>query len=303
MVTITGDMDELKQKLCASLLPAIQAPGHISRILKLPRTTDVIFNRTIFEQMQRNVGVLLIDETSRNRWYAMSFNQDDMLKKALKLQSIVEEFHGADYSEDTIYRESIDELVFMREKKEFYHQISALMVDVVHKFSTQMGQQWFQQLITPVPWQLKSGVHNRQLDEWLDDVREKVSNFLGDVEPVNLGWLADPLRYLSAVEIRHLISASLGTTSTELLITLSGISDIHELKEGLHAGCYAVGIYLYGAKWETNEEGPVPITDQRNGDEVRTFLVMAVPFLINSFSSRLFKTWALSVWFQWRVTR
>ena len=71
-----------------------------------------------------------------------------------------------------------------------------------------------------------------------------MKNFLGDVEPVNLGWLYDPLRYLSAVNIRHLISSNLGSASTEFLITLSGIKDIHELKEGLHSGCYTNGNYI-----------------------------------------------------------
>ena len=76
---------------------------------------------------------------------------------------------------------------------------------------------------------------------WLQQLESKVKNFLGDVEPVNLGWLYDPLRYLSAVNIRHLISSNLGSASTEFLITLSGIKDIHELKEGLHSGCYTNG--------------------------------------------------------------
>ena len=29
------------------------------------------------------------------------------------------------------------------------------------------------------------------------------------------------------------------------------------IKEGLHVGCYATGIYLFGATWMDNEEGPV----------------------------------------------
>ena len=92
---------------------------------------------------------------------------------------------------------------------------------------------------------------------------------MGDVEPVNLSWFYDPLRYLNAVSIRHLISSNLGTATTEFLITLSGIKDIHELKEGLHAGCYANGIYLFGAKWTTNEEGPVATHDlQQSTEEV-----------------------------------
>ena len=98
-------------------------------------------------------------------------------------------------------------------------------------------------------------------------MRIKVKQFLGDVEPVNLGWFYDPLRYLNAVSIRHLISSNLGTTSTEFLITLSGIRDIHELKEGLHAGCYANGIFLFGAKWTANDQGPVPTHELVNGTE------------------------------------
>jgi hypothetical protein len=31
--------------------------------------------------------------------------------------------------------------------------------------------------------------------------------------------------------------------------------------KGLHAGCYSTGIYLYGATWVDNAEGPVPNTD------------------------------------------
>ena len=93
----------------------------------------------------------------------------------------------------------------------------------------------------PIDWQQSSGIRNRRLDGWLQELESKVKNFLGDKEPVNLGWLYDPLRYLSAVNIRHLISSNLGSVSTEFLITLSGIKDISELKEGLHSGCYTNG--------------------------------------------------------------
>ena len=70
-----------------------------------------------------------------------------------------------------------------------------------------------------------------KLSSWLSSVDVKIKRFLGGVEPLNLCWLYDPLRYLTAVSIRQVISSNLGTSKTEILITLSGISDIHELKE------------------------------------------------------------------------
>ena len=77
------------------------------------------------------------------------------------------------------------------------------------------------------------------------------------MEPINLSWLYDPQRYLSSITIRHIASSNLSSTDCVILITLSGINDISELKEGLHVGCYATGIYLFGATWKDNEEGPV----------------------------------------------
>ena len=142
------------------------------------------------------------------------------------------------------------------------------MNEVICRFIRECDQEWFQQLRTPEHWQALSAVSNRRLDSWLTELSVKVSNFLGDVDPVNLGWFYDPLRYLNAVSIRHLISSNLGTTSTEFLITLSGIKDIHELKEGLHSGCYANGIHLFGAAWTSNEEGPVPTHELLPGTEV-----------------------------------
>ena len=66
---------------------------------------------------------------------------------------------------------------------------------------------------------------------WITEIGDKIRRFLGGVEPLNLGWLTDPLRYLTAVTIRQVISSNLGTARTDILITLSGISDITELKE------------------------------------------------------------------------
>ena len=63
------------------------------------------------------------------------------------------------------------------------------------------------------------------------------------------------------------MNVPIGTTSTEFLITLSGIKDTSELKEGLHAGCYANGIFLFGAKWTDNNQGPLPTHDLVNGSE------------------------------------
>ena len=60
-----------------------------------------------------------------------------MFSKALGIQSCVEGFHGTDYSEDTIYRESIDELVLIREKKQFNKKVSRLMNVVINAFSNQ----------------------------------------------------------------------------------------------------------------------------------------------------------------------
>ena len=258
IVLITGTKEELKEKLCESLSPAIKSPGNIGKRLNLPKTADVIYNRFMYLMTQRQAGRLL-DQT--NKWYSISFSHDDLFAKAKGIQKLVDGFHGTDYSEDTIYRESIDELVLIREKKEFNKKVSKLMNVVINAFMNQHDTEWYQQLRTPLEWQLSSGIRNRKLDGWLQEMESKVKNFLGDKEPVNLGWLYDPLRYLSAVNIRHLISSNLGSASTEFLITLSGIKDIHELKEGLHSGCYTDGIFLFGATWTTNEEGPVPCND------------------------------------------
>ena len=99
-----------------------------------------------------------------NRWYSISFSSEDMFSKALGIQSCVEGFHGTDYSEDTIYRESIDELVLIREKKQFNKKVSRLMNVVINAFSNQNDQEWYQQLRTPSQWQIASGIRNRRLD-------------------------------------------------------------------------------------------------------------------------------------------
>ena len=265
IVVINGEKEELKKQLCQTLMPAIQAPGKIGKTLNLPRTADIIYNRYLYSSIQRSAGRLL-DQV--NRFYTVSFSYDDLMGQAQALQELIESFHGSDYSEDTIYRESIDELVLIREKKEFHGKVWRLMNEIISRFTRECDQEWFQQLRTPDHWQAISAVSNRRLDSWLTELSVKVSNFLGDVDPVNLGWFYDPLRYLNAVSIRHLISSNLGTTSTEFLITLSGIKDIHELKEGLHSGCYANGIHLFGATWTNNEDGPIPTHELLPGTEV-----------------------------------
>ena len=95
------------------------------------------------------------------------------------IQNLVEGFHGTDYSEDTIYRESIDELVLIREKKEFNIKVSRLMNVVINAFTNQNDQEWYQQLRTPIDWQQASGIRNRRLDGWLQELESKVKNFLG----------------------------------------------------------------------------------------------------------------------------
>ena len=65
-----GTKEDLKENLCKSLVPAIQAPGNIGRSLNLPRTADVIYNRFMYSMIQRQAGRLL-DTT--NRWYSISF--------------------------------------------------------------------------------------------------------------------------------------------------------------------------------------------------------------------------------------
>jgi flagellar biosynthesis GTPase FlhF/predicted nucleic acid-binding Zn-ribbon protein len=280
IVLIDGNRQELKDKLCHSLMPAIQAPGKIAHILRLPRTADAIFNRSLSATLQRHVG-RLVDQV--NRWYFVSFSHEDLVGKAHELQEAVESFYGTDYSEDTIYRESIDELVLIREKKQFQENIFQLMVEVIYAFDHEHDQKWYLQLCTPMSWQRRSGVRNRRLNHWLDELQQKVNKFLGDVEPVDLGWLYDPLRYLSAVSIRHLISANLGT-NTEFLITLSGIKDIHELKEGLHAGCYTTGIYLFGATWTSNELGPIATDSLASGNEV-LINIFGLTFYMSEFQA------------------
>ncbi len=50
---------------------------------------------------------------------------------------------------------------------------------------------------------VRSGLFDRKLDSWLSGIGDKIRRFLGGVEPLNLGWLGDPLRYLTAVTIRQ----------------------------------------------------------------------------------------------------
>ena len=121
IVTIKGDKAQLKSQLCQTLMQAIKAPGNIGKTLNLPRTSDVIFNRYLYSSIQRSAGRLL-DQV--NRFYSVSFSYDDIMTQAKQVQEVIESFHGSDYSEDTIYRESIDELVLIREKKEFHHKVS-----------------------------------------------------------------------------------------------------------------------------------------------------------------------------------
>jgi hypothetical protein len=49
----------------------------------------------------------------------------------------------------------------------------------------------------------RSGYFDRNLNSWLSAIGIKIKKFLGGVEPLNLGWLYDPLRYLTAVTIRQ----------------------------------------------------------------------------------------------------
>ena len=161
IVVIKGDGDQLKERLCQSLVPAIQAPGKIGKSLNLPKTADIIYNRFMYSMIQKQAGRLI---PGVNRWYSISFSHEDLFTKTLGIQSCVEGFHGTDYSEDTIYRESIDELVLIREKKQFNKKVSRLMNVVINAFSNQNDQEWYQQLRTPAKWQIASGIRNRRLD-------------------------------------------------------------------------------------------------------------------------------------------
>ena len=160
IVLIGGDKNELKDDLCKSLVPAIEAPGRIGQSLNLPRTADIIYNRYLYAEIQRCAG-RLIDNV--NRFYSVSFSLDDMMGLAKTVSDLVASFHGTDYSEDTIYRESIDELVLVREKKAFHENIARLMTEVISIFQTQHDQEWFQQLRTPMNWQTLSGKISSQL--------------------------------------------------------------------------------------------------------------------------------------------
>ena len=53
IVLINGDRDQLKEKLCQSLVPAIQAPGKIGKSLNLPKTADIIYNRYMYSMIQK----------------------------------------------------------------------------------------------------------------------------------------------------------------------------------------------------------------------------------------------------------
>jgi hypothetical protein len=59
------------------------------------------------------------------------------------------------------------------------------------------------QPVTPTDWMNRSGYFDRNLNSWLSAIGIKIKKFLGGVEPLNLGWLYDPLRYLTAVTIRQ----------------------------------------------------------------------------------------------------
>ena len=152
----------MKAQLCQSLVPAIEAPGKIGQCLNLPRTADLIYNSTLYSQIQRATGRLI--DNANQSWYSVSFSYDDILAKAKTVLDLVSSYHGTDYSEDTIYRESIDELVLIREKKEFHEKASRLMNEVMSTFRSEQDLEWFQQLRTPKTWQKLSAIKNRRLD-------------------------------------------------------------------------------------------------------------------------------------------
>ena len=161
IVLIGGTKEELKGQLCQSLVAAIDAPGKIGQSLNLPRTADIIYNRSLYSQIQQATGRLI--DNANQSWYSVSFSYDDLLAKAKGVLDLVSSYHGTDYSEDTIYRESIDELVLIREKKEFHEKASRLMNEVMSTFRSDQDQEWFQQLRTPRTWQRLSGVKSESL--------------------------------------------------------------------------------------------------------------------------------------------
>ena len=188
-------------------------------------------------------------------------------EKVQHLQASLETFYNTKQQShpDAGTNEQMEFNLLQGEKLKFMDAMKMLFKEILEELRSDRFKDWkdsikifeLGEVQTPREWIFRSGVYSFNLESWLTALESKIEKFLGNVEPINLSWLYDPQRYLSSVTIRHIASSNLSSTDCVILITLSGINDISELKEGLHVGCYASGIHLFGATWTDNEEGPV----------------------------------------------
>ena len=273
IVRIKGTSGQLKHFLADTLLSPIHAPGKIHSTLRLSHSSDTIFMKTaskaliynVCQLYKKSVVVAEVDgedkKTMRSQSFLLFYN------KIQDLQTSLYKFYNTKQlsQQDTGNNEEIEFNLLRGEKFRFMEGTKLLLKEIMEELQSDSVGKWkeaitsheLRQISTPINWISRSGVYNFNLESWLNAMQIKVDKFLGNVEPINLSWLFDPQRYLSSVTIRHIKSSNLSSTDCAILITLSGINDISELKEGLHVGCYATGIYLFGATWLDNNEGPV----------------------------------------------
>ena len=273
IVRIKGSPTQLKHFLASNLLSPIIAPARIYSSLRLSHSSDTIFMKTASQNLMRNISHLYKkqavtldgDEEHEQKCLGQSYL---FYKKLQEIQSSLFKFYHNTKQvsrQETGSNEEIEFNLLQGEKKKFMEDTKLLIKEIMEEVQSDSFADWkeaiktfdLKHIPTPTYWISKSGVYNFNLESWIKALQVKIEKYLGNVEPINLSWLFDPQRYLSSVTIRHIGSSNLSSTDCVIFITLSGINDISELKEGLHVGCYATGIYLFGATWMDNEEGPV----------------------------------------------
>ena len=274
IVRIKGNSSQLKHFLSNTLLSPIQAPGKVYSTLRLSHSSDTIFMKIASKFLVHNISHLYrkvssSGEIDREEEQKSTIQSTLFYKKLQDLQTSLYKFYNTkQHSHQTTgTNEEIEFNILQGEKLKFMGETKLLLEEIVEELQSDNFEDWkeaiklleLKQIGTPTSWISRSGVYNFNLESWLDALQDKIEKYLGNVEPINLSWLFDPQRYLSSVTVRHIASSNLSSTDCVILINLSGINDISELKEGLHVGCYATGIYLFGATWKDNEEGPIEL--------------------------------------------
>jgi hypothetical protein len=272
IVRIKGRSSQLKHFLANTLLSPILAPGNIFSALRLSHSSDTIFMKTTSKSLVHNISHLYkkcADEAKVGEEEEQVSISKSMVfyGKLQNLQVCLYKFYHAKQPsrQDSGTNEEIEFNLLQGEKLKFMEGTKLLLKEIMEELQSDTFRDWkvaiknldLHQIATPSSWISSSGIYNFNIESWINSLQSKIDKFLGNVEPINLSWLYDPQRYLGSVTIRHIASSNLSSTDCVILIQLSGINDISELKEGLHVGCYATGIYLFGATWKDNEEGPV----------------------------------------------